>query len=338
MSITYKQRNNNLWRFLLPIIIFLAVLIITGGRKQPFEKSTYVLDTYVTVKVFDASRATEKEVADVFKLLYELEKVVNFYDEESLLSQLNQELQIRGRARIDSRIKEPVKLSLYAWKETQGKYDPAVGKLVEIWAFDKGGRLPGAEEIRAALESSGARHLSTDAEWLIADVPLKLDLGGISKGWAVDKAAEMLKSKGYKKFLINSVSSTYVFNVLDNEPVKIGVENPSGKGILAVIKIKGSAAVSTSADNQRYFVVKGRRYHHILDPQTGYPAGHYSTLTVAGNISAALADAYSTGMFVMSPDEMLNFAKEKKLKVLALTRGGKFIVYPDEDWIEILTD
>jgi thiamine biosynthesis lipoprotein len=147
-----------------------------------------------------------------------------------------------------------------------------------------------------------------------------------------------LKSRGYRKFLINTVSSTLVCNKEDREDLKIGIENPRGKGIVAVVYAEDGETVSTSADNQRFFIENGIRYHHILDPETGYPARDFISVTVVAKKPAYWTDAVSTAVFVMSEEEAVLFAKKTGIKLFAITHKGGMIIFPQGSWIKILSD
>jgi thiamine biosynthesis lipoprotein len=252
---------------------------------------------------------------------------------------LNRELEQKGSLKIENEeLKKAIALSLDFARLTHGAFDPSLGNLTLAWAFDRGGRLPGQDELTLARLNSGFKNLNFRSDTLIATRPVKLDLGGIVKGYCIDRVAKWLKDKGYRKFLINSVSSTYTYNELDDEAFRIGIEHPRKEGLLGVIKVKGSETVSTSADNQKFFISKGRRYHHLLDPQTGYPARGFISLTVVAKKSAAATDALSTALFVMGPQKALAFARDYDLKIVGLTEDGKLIIYPKGDWFELAED
>lgn len=322
----------------IPLAVLLLYLSLNYGSSfsKDFESTHYVLDTFVTVKIFDPNRNTEKDVSEVFSFLKRMEDVFNFYSTESELSKINEELKSRGFARLRSQeMREVAAKSLELAEMTGGAFDPTLGELTRLWAFDRGGRLPDRKEIDAALKNSGFEKISVSGNELKGSRGMTLDLGAIAKGFCLEKAAEILKEKGYRKFLINSVSTTIVYNTLDSKPVKVGIEHPRKRGLLAVVPVYGSAVLSTSADNQKFFEFAGKRYHHILDPRTGYPARGTASLTVAGSIDGATADALSTALFVMGPSRALRFAKNNGLKVILYTEEGKIFIYPQSNWIQI---
>lgn len=331
----------NFFYFLLPVLILLLLLHLNTNfeARNHYSSSQYVLDTLVTVRVYDKKKTTAEDVSEVFELLKSYEKVFDFYSSESSLSMLNGELLARNSAYLKEKsMLEALEVGLKVAEETNGAFDPTIGFLTRVWGFDKGGRLPEKEEIIRAVETSGYENVMLDGSTVIVKKKLMIDLGGIAKGYCLDKAAELLFKKGYRKFLINSVSSTVVFNSVDKFPFRIGVEHPRKKGFLAIIYAPNGYTVSTSADNQRYFIRDGKRYHHILNPETGYPAHQFSSLTVMAKKSAAETDALSTALFVMGPKKALSFAKEKGVYILGVTTDGKMVIHPRTRWFEIVAD
>ncbi|MCX7831873.1 MAG: FAD:protein FMN transferase [Actinobacteria bacterium] len=327
------------------LLISISILLVFFALKyaklsnEVFETNRYVLDTFVTIKIFDTRKNVEKDVKKAFELLSEKENVFDFYSEDSKLEAVNEKLREGSKVRIDDKhLRATIKLALNLARETEGSFDPTIGFLTRAWSFDKGGRLPGRTEIANALKNSGYHKVSfINPDLLNPSGPLMIDLGGIAKGYCLDIAADYLKKKGYRKFLINSVSSTVIFNSLDDEALKVGIEHPRKKGLFAVILAKGGETISTSADNQRFFEFNGKRYHHILDPKSGYPARNFISVTVVARKSAAYTDAISTALFVMGPEKALNFARKNGLKIVALTADGKVILYPRGSWIEIIS-
>lgn len=318
------------------LLFFVLLAAYLPGRHDPFEQEEYVLDTVVRVKIYDRNPSTDEDVARMFSMLRDFERTVDYYDQDSEISQLNSQLASEGRAPVEGVLGDLIRLSLDIARETGGAYDPTVGRLMDLWQFDKGGRLADKDEISLALRYTGYNRAKIKHGELRTRAGVKIDPGGISKGYAVDMCVEFLRSKGYRNFLINTVSSTAAYGSKDGKPFRVGIENPDGDGLLAVVNLTNGETMSTSGDYQRYFELDGRRYHHLLDPRTGYPAETFHLVTVVTTDSAAAADAYSTAVFVMGEQEGLKFAREKKLKVFAVTGDGRTIIYPEDGWIELL--
>ncbi|MBI5893748.1 MAG: FAD:protein FMN transferase, partial [Deltaproteobacteria bacterium] len=131
---------------------------------------------------------------------------------------------------------------------------------------------------------------------------MRINLGGIAKGYIVSQAAEKIKSKGIKKGIIHAGGDMFVFNESDNKPFKIGIQHPREKDkIIGTIEIL-NGAVATSGDYERFFIKDGIRYHHIMDPKTGFPASKIRAVTIVAK-DGTMADAISTAVFVMGLED-----------------------------------
>jgi thiamine biosynthesis lipoprotein len=158
---------------------------------------------------------------------------------------------------------------------------------------------------------------------------MSFDTGGIAKGYAADRAEEVLKRMGIKAGLIAIAGDIKAFGVKpDGKPWRIGIRNPRAAGedddIMATVGLMDEA-VSTSGDYERFFIKGGKRYHHLLDPKTGYPAeGFISVSVITG--SAVLTDGFSTGVFVMGPEEGLKLMEREGLEGVLVEKSGEIHV------------
>ena len=193
---------------------------------------------------------------------------------------------------------------------TDGKFDVTFAALSGLWRFDhdQDGAIPEAAEVGARLPLVDYRDLVVDPRAGTAHLAregMRVHLGGIGKGYAVDRAAVLLRDRGIRDFLIQSGGDLYVAGTRGERPWRVGVRDPRGPADQSFAAIDlGDATFSTSGDYERAFVRDGRRYHHILDPDTGEPASRSRSVTIVAR-NAALADALSTGVFIMGADEGL---------------------------------
>lgn len=339
----------------LVFVVILGLLTIAWATcavgcagSRPYERSAYVLDTALTVRIVDARADTPRDVDDLVRYLRAVERVVNYYDRESELSRLNRRIaEARGAVVVScsSTLSAVIQEALVVARLTGGFFDPTVGPLTDAWRFDAGGRVPAPEEVKQARAQVSFRAVRVIGREAVAvDNPrVKLDLGGVAKGWAIDLAAAFLRHRGYRHFLVNGVSSTRAFGTRTGsergEPFRVGIEHPRGGGIVAVVAVGSGESASTSGDYQRYFVAGGRRYHHILDPRTGYPARGFRSVTVVAPLPAARVDALSTAVFAMGPERGLAFVRrlagKLSVKVVAVDAKGRVVVYPQGDWVRI---
>jgi thiamine biosynthesis lipoprotein len=196
-----------------------------------------------------------------------------------------------------------------------GAFDPLILSLTSLWSFDSGGRLPDPAEIRAALGRIDYEGLRIEPEGRVR-LPSGsgLDLGGIAKGGVVDLLADHLASQGRRDFLIDAGGDILVSGLKQGgKQWVIGIRHPRrSQEILGVVSLGsagGRTAIVTSGDYERYFEVDGVRYHHILDPRTGYPARGLVSVTVMAP-SCAVADALATAVFVLGPVQGLELLEK----------------------------
>jgi FAD:protein FMN transferase len=192
---------------------------------------------------------------------------------------------------------------------TGGKFDVTFGVLSGKWRFDhdQDNRVPDRNEVRALLPLIDYRSLVVDdaaGTVFLRKKGMRAHLGGIGKGYAIDRGVELFRARGLNNFMIQAGGDMFVSGVKDGQPWRLGIQDPRGPGgtIFATIDLTNST-FSTSGDYERFFVKDGRRYHHIIDPATGEPsqAGCRSVTILAA--SAVIADGLSTGVFLLGPDK-----------------------------------
>lgn len=195
--------------------------------------------------------------------------------------------------------------SLKIYHQTNGCFDLTVGPLLKIWGFyNRSYRIPDPQQINSTLKLVGMDKVKIQNNSLCLLPGMSLDWGGIAKGWGVDLASKSLIKKGVSKGFINSGGDLYCWGKNpEDKPWKIGIQHPRREGYLGVISISNLGA-STTGDYRRYFVHRGTRYHHVFNPQTGYPARGKQSVTVVGP-EALLCDALSTALFVSKNPQKL---------------------------------
>ena len=203
----------------------------------------------------------------------------------------------------DTKRRQLLELSLLLQTRCSGAFEPRLGKLVEFWNLEGGRSLPpDSAEVEQLLAE--VRTLPLDADSLLYHEDA-LAWGGIAKGWAVDAALQSLRDSGYKASLVNAGG-----DMAGGGPGcwTIGVQHPRREGFLNCLSLC-DRAVATSGDYERFFEYKGRRYHHLLDPQSGWPAGACTSVSVVAD-SCALADGLATAFFVLGPLSAVELANK----------------------------
>ncbi len=320
-------------KYFLWILVVLVSSLIAGCSKssdKPVEKQGFHMGTIITQKVYGeyASKASD----EVFDKLQWLEKTMTINDSGSEIDTLN-----------DMAGKEGVKLSeesIYVLETAKkyselsgGAFDVTVGPLVKSWGiFTENPKVPGKDEVSNLLKLVNYKNIIVDKSTLTAKLekPGQIaDLGGIAKGYAGDEAVKIYKKYGITSAYINLGGNVVVLGSKpDGTDWKVGVQNPRAENgkFIGILNLSDKTVV-TSGDYERYFEKDGVRYHHILDPKTGYPSdsGLISTTIVADN--SIDADALSTATFVLGLDKGMRLIESLKgIDAIFITRDKKVYV------------
>ena len=250
---------------------------------------------------------------DAFDVVRAAEQMLTIYREDSEVSVLNK--QAFGESRpISSELFEFLKTCQRLFEETNGAFDPASGRLIQLWKDARDhGRIPTENEVETVLAQSGLSHFTfEESETSVRfNRPLMLDFASIGKGYGIDLAAEHLKSEQLDSFLIHGGQSSLIaygeHNSHSGWPV--GLKNPLFTDKRYATIVLHNQAMSTSGSNIQYFRHSGQRYGHLLDPRTGWPAEGLLSVTVI-TPSATDADALSTALYVMGLDNALEYCDD----------------------------
>jgi len=300
-----------------------------GGGDGLYKKTKVIMGTYVTITVARGGLpevVVRAAVADAYSEIERIDRLMSTYKPESQLSQINREAGMRP-VKADPEVIAVIQDALDVATMTGGAFDPTVGPLVRLWGIggDKA-RVPGKDEIDAARRLVGFSHVILDKKAgtvFIENKGMAVDLGGIAKGYASDRAVEILKARGIKGGIVAVAGDLKLFGAGEGgKPWKIGIQHPRKPDALLTELEVNDAATSTSGDYERYFIKDGRRYCHILDPKTGYPASGLMSVTVLARDSY-LADSLATGLFVMGPEKANAFARSHpEIEVLMVAGDG----------------
>lgn len=250
---------------------------------------------------------------EVFQLLDDLEDQMTVYRDHSEISRLNQ-LAFSAQVQVEPRLYGLLKLAKEIWQSTGGAFDVTAGQLSALWGFEqRSGSIPTDEAIKETLRCVGTSHVMFDDDQTSVQFSaegVKINLGGIGKGFAIDAMASMLRMNGIRDFAIHGGQSSvlcggdYLTNDGgDGAGWPIGLSHPVLPEVrLAHFNLK-DRALGTSGSGRQGFFHKGKRYGHIIDPRCGWPTDHFLSTTVISP-SAARSDALATAFFVMELDEV----------------------------------
>ncbi len=261
----------------------------------------------LTAATSDEASAVEAFEA-VFQEFDRLENLLSNWRERSEVQQLNAAAG-KQPVRIGTELRDILRAAKQVSEWTGGKFDVTFGVLSGLWKFDyqnQDGTIPDHNEVLRRIKFIDYRALDineTAGTAFLRREGMMVNLGGIGKGYAVDRAREILRKRGFRDFMIQFGGDIYVSGKSGDHPWRLGIQDPRGTAnrIFASIDLSDNT-FSTSGDYARFFIKDGRRYHHIMDPSTGEPAtGCRSVTIIAGN--ATIADGLSTGVFILGPEK-----------------------------------
>lgn len=272
------------------------------------------MGTLVEITVFEKDKnKAQLAIQNAFKEIQRLEGLMSTHIPRSEVSKINQAAGLQP-VPVSPEVFEVIERALYWAGQTDGALDISVGMIQELWQFDSDHpSLPDKTAIEQKLAKVGYEkiHLENQTVFL-SEKGMQLHLGAIAKGYAVDQAAKTLQKNNIHHAFINAGGDLKTLgNRPDKTAWKIGLQHPrKPESILASFSLSGKS-VATSGDYQRYFELEGTRYHHILNPKTGYPVtGMMSATVVTGSVMDA--DALSTALFVMGAKKGLAFIDSLK--------------------------
>lgn len=289
-----------------PLMIGLLVGVVALGwwRLQAGDaevrRSQLLMGTIVEiVAAGQASGQLDTAIDAAFAEMARLDKLLSSHRQESEISRLSRDS--RGFM-VTAETAEVIALGQDVAQHSGGAFDMTLGALKELWSFDAAQpAVPDKQAVAGALAGIGPDALTLNGRQVVKRVPhLQVDLGGIAKGYAVDRAIAVLEEHGVTSAAVNAGGDMYLLGQRPERPWLIGIQHPRQQdAVLATVQVRDRAVV-TSGDYERFFELEGHRYHHILDPQTGYPARGCQSVTIMTD-SVALGDALATAVFVLGP-------------------------------------
>jgi FAD:protein FMN transferase len=275
-----------------------ASIFLCGCQSNHLYKDNRIaMGTFVEV-----SSPNQSAAGIVFAEFKRIEGLLSKYDPESEVSQLNR----LGELRVSPDTFYVIKKSVEFYKMSAGAFDITVAPLSDIWGFtSKEYHAPSKEEIQAVSGLIGSDKIvlqEGDCVVKFKTHGMKIDLGAIAKGYAVDCSVKKLRESGVKSCLINAGGQVYCLGNNSGRPWRIAVRSPRGKGFSEYLELEDKT-ISTSGDYEQYFTKDNVRYSHIINPRLFRPAssGVIAVTVIADN--GLVADALSTAIFVLGKDK-----------------------------------
>ena len=335
------SRKNKLHIYCLLITaFFLLSLSNCTKREQMYKESRVLMDTFCTITVVSPSKEKAGQAIDAgFAEIKKLDTLLNYFSDESEISAINRAAGIMP-VRVSDETLEIIEKMVDIAKATNGAFDSTIAPVIRRWKFSKDSSapsIPPREAIEQALRLVDYKKIKINSgvsEIYLEEKGMELDLGGIAKGYAADKAVDAIRGKGIKAALVAVAGDIRGFGLnLSGQGWKVGIRNPRPEAeserpwedIFAVLHLK-DRAISTSGDYQRFFIKDGKRYHHILDPETGFPAdsGLISVSVIAPE--GYLSDSLSTAVFVLGPEQGMTLLESMGLDGVLIDADKKLLV------------
>lgn len=322
-------------RRLVLLVITISSLLITGCffQQKTYKDSRFLMDTIVEITVYGDDETKIRAASDkaylAFKGIADVSDNYTNHQDNDLFT-LNQKAG-KGPFVVDKKL---FTLLTATKKLPYKKVDLTLGPVINLWhRHSETKTVPTKEEVRTALAKCGDNSYVLDATSGTVTLPegTSMDLGAVAKGYAVDQAYEALKADSHvKSALINAGGNIKILGKKqDGKPWSIGIQDPRHNDkLIGTLSVPPGTSLATSGDYQRYYEVNGIRYHHIIDPATGYPARNAISAT-AVHQSAFLADYYSTLLFILPSQEAIKIVEQTEgLEAIIINPAGKIYVSP----------
>ena len=311
------------------VVALVTFVFYDGVLNKTSEADFFSMRTYVTAKVtgYESDLCT----AEIQKIVDNLDvNVLSRTAENSLVSSLNK----NGGGQLDIQTAAYVSLLLDVCERSGGAFDFTLGAVSDLWKFGSTPEIPDAKALADALSHSGYEKISLEGGKLVMqDKSAVLDFGASGKGIALDSVKAYLDTRDIKNAVVSVGGSTLLYGDKD---FTVGIRNPEGNAGSYIAKLHMSeGCVSSSGSYEQFFEENGKRYHHILNPETGYPVDNGLVGVTIVSDSGLLSDALSTACFVLGIEKGSALAAEYGCTAIFVTADKKIYVEGDADIVEI---
>lgn len=306
----------------------------SSDSSQEYTSDVFAMDTYMTLTAYgeNAQEAVEAGIAEIQRL----DDLLSTGKDTSEVAQIN----ANGGGVLSEDTDYLVKRALDIYQSTNGAFDISIYPVMQLWGFTTGNfAVPSESDLAAklALVDAGKIILSEENGQASISLPegMEIDLGGIAKGYTSGRVMDVMKSYGIKSAVINLGGNAHVLgNKTDGSQWKVGIQDPEDEnGYLGGVSVTDRAII-TSGGYERYFVDEdtGVKYHHIIDPKTGYSANNGLISVTIVSADSTLADGLSTSLFVLGTEDAITYCQEH------CAEDGFDAIMEDEDGKLYITD
>lgn len=318
---------SNKYQFLF---LFLIVCNFTSNSQVLRKRTTLLMGGRFDISIVaQDSLAAEQNIDAVIAEITRIENLISDWKSDSQVSEVNQNAGIRP-VKVDREVFELTQRAIQFSEVTNGGFDISFAAMDRIWKFDGSmTAMPSAEAIKKSVEKVGYKNIILDSVQSTIFLKLKgmkIGFGALGEGYATDKCRDMMIAKGIKAGIVNGSGDMSTWGKQPNgKPWNIGITNPfDPEKLLAVVPL-GQEAVTTSGSYEKFVVFDGKRYSHIINPATGYPATGLCSVTVFGP-NAETANGLSTSLMVLGKTAgLLLLDKYSNYSCIMITDNGKVV-------------
>lgn len=306
-------------RFKTVYILLLIIFVACSNEPKKIKRTTISMGTTIEIQAIGKDEEQINEaITGAFAEVERINQKYSTYIDSNYIWKINNSGV--GEIEVDEETFYLLKKCDEIYNVTKGGFDAAIGSYIDILGFETDNPdEPTREEILSALDKVGWKHIELrEGNILVKHRPVKINFGGVAKGYAVDQMADVMKTSGIKKFLINAGGEL----AGEGNDWMIGIQHPRKKNELLGKIVLNNKTVATSGDYEQYFKKDNKLYHHIINPVTGYPALGTQAVTILAekNIDA---DALATGIFVMGPGNgMLTLESIQNIEGMIVDSSG----------------
>ncbi len=303
---------------------YLLAASCNNTASTEFKHTIFAFGTLIEITLLDTTEAKANTAFD------HLEREFHAYHASwspwvasSDLSRINESILAGKKASAPQQLLSMISISKDLFEKSNGLFNPAIGNLINLWQMHRHDesdiRPPDAADIgRLLMQDPDMSDIQIDGTLIESSNPgVQLSLGAFAKGYAIDLAMDYLQSQGIDNAVINAGGDLRVIGQHGGRPWRIGVRHPRKDGVIAWLDAEPNESIFTSGDYERFYMYDGKRYHHILDPRTGYPASGSVSVTVIHH-DAGIADAAATALFVAGPEHWYEIARAMGIKYVML--------------------
>ena len=277
----------------------------TQNNEQKYTSELFAMDTYMEITAYGDN--AKEAVAKASARINELDGMLSTGNSDSEVSKLNSEKELKLSEDVGNIMERSLEIS----ESTGGVFNPAIYPIMQLWGFDtKNYKVPNKKELESTLKNINESKIKYDSKTRVAklDKKMKIDFGGIAKGYTSSEVVKVFKNNGIKSGLVSLGGNVQALGAKpDGSKWKVAVQNPdSDESYIGVLEIAGKAVI-TSGGYERYFEKDAVTYHHIIDPSTGYPAENGLISVTIVSADGTLADGLSTSLFVMGKDKAVDY-------------------------------